>query len=930
MEKADDPLEGIHSILSEMEREIRHTGIDPQQDAMMASAHLPSSDGGASLEPRIGGLTIEEFIHFLALLERVKEQHIDTKESGDDPAPGSGATTPSAAAANVERTSPYDNIIRSLGPDHPLYCNVATSPRISPPSDEEQSRSSASSSPCSSDEDAGQFQLPDKSNGLPGFSFLERLFLRRYLHVIPEEVASDCGSHSARLSRALSGLSSALSYLEDVDDDRFSHESIGDEYPDFASAGSLTPVPTATSNNDVNLTVPLQVENEALECIQQSDDLKVEKSQDTKTESSVDVTERRIPSDDEFSIVLAVPVMIVDSSDYDDPADSPTEEDRTSPFISTDDGLPTRLPQVLDEMMNDPSVDKGNDDDDEKTEEEIQSEVTSLADYCELLDESSLPLSVLMMQTSGCCCRDDEETGQRTHSERNDPSTTEDYACSCSLGFSDDDEDGDNNDNMNVNDDDNNEQPVIIDPADEMATLTQVDGLTGMTTTAFEIKEEERTSNDIDVGDTLTKVIHLPTVETSSATGETTTTTSGTSVVTLIDAKIVSVDYKPVQEEQEQLIRSSAQLRHGTRTAETLDKFQQQEPAAAENRQLAGENPAQLETDKKTGQVSNEETNLVAPALFTTHNSNPTAELTINKAESIPVDHHGVCSSTTKKHGRVVDEMRRLWETRCAADPSVPSIASNNDKDASIEYGSDQSTPVPEEETAVAVVEPSVNDSVRMKSIQEFRMLWSGWPPPPPLPPPPEHYGASETETGYSTDGSEPFRQRRRRAALMSSSIPTPPPRPTPPRDDHLYRSRSDHSSGWHDRPPEPPLRYQPAYRFQPLCYYSAPEADEEDDDERVKARLLADWLVLANRKRSHSPSSGTYRSFQRSNYSTLTSTTTTTTRETSARESESEASDYNDRTDCHSTIRRYRRHHHQRDDEYLSQGESPVGRALK
>jgi hypothetical protein len=133
--------------------------------------------------------------------------------------------------------------------------------------------------------------------------------------------------------------------------------------------------------------------------------------------------ERRIPSDDEFSIVLAVPVMIVDSSDYGDPADSPTEEDRTSPFMSTDDG-PTRLPQVLDEMMNDPSVDKGNDDN-EKTEEEIQSEVTSLADYCELLDESSLPLSVLMMQTAGCCCRDDEETGQRTHSERNDPSTTE-------------------------------------------------------------------------------------------------------------------------------------------------------------------------------------------------------------------------------------------------------------------------------------------------------------------------------------------------------------------------------------------------------------------------------------------------------------------------------------------------------------------------
>jgi hypothetical protein len=135
-----------------------------------------------------------------------------------------------------------------------------------------------------------------------------------------------------------------------------------------------------------------------------------------------------------------------------------------------------------------------------------------------------------------------------------------------------------------------------------------------------------------------------------------------------------------------------------------------------------------------------------------------------------------------------------------------------------------------------------------------------------------------------------------------------------------LYRLRSDHS-GWHDRPPEPPLRYQPylAQRYQPLCYYSAPEADEEEDDERVKARLLADWLVLANRKRSHSPSSGTYRSIQRSNYSTLTSTTTTT-RDTSARESESEASDYNDRTDCATAIRRYRRR--QRDDEYLSHGE--------
>jgi hypothetical protein len=958
--------------LSEMEREIRHTGIDPQSEAIMA--HLPPPDGGASVEPRIGGLTIEEFIHFLALLERVKEQHIDTKESGDDPAAGSGSATPSAPA---ERTSPYDNIIRSLGPDHPLYCNVATSPRISPPSDEDRSRgSSSSSSPCSSDEDAGQFQLPDgKSATLPGFSFLERLFLRRYLHVIPEEVASDCGSHSARLSRALSGLSSALSYLEDVDDDRFSHESVGDEFPDFASGGSLTPVPNPTTNgSEANaVLVPVEPEGdrvEAPECIQQqpvthSDSaLQVEKArQNAEAESPVDVTERRIiPPEDEFSIVLAVPVMIVDSSDYDDPADSPTED--RAPFISpTSSNLleeeadrPTHFPQVLDEMNDRQGINEEDEKADEEAkekekmkeeeEEENQSEVTSLADYCELLDESLLPLSVLMMQTSGGssvggCCRDcDETTGQRpSHSERNDP-PTEDYACSCSLGFSDDDDDDGDNDNdddddVNVGHDDNNQQPVIIDSGEVAIPLPPAaDGLTGMTT----VQEEEDTKGEHgpDGGDdTLTMdSIHRADGEEkmSSVIGE--TTVSGTSVVTLIDAKIVSVDYKPVQ-----LIRSSAQLRHAGDggTSETLDDFQPAAAPDAENRQLAGENPAETDSRRTMGQVSNGESDpaLLAAARFTADDSGlveaAMTELSsagVNQPELIiPVD-QGVCSSTAKKHGRVVDEMRRLWETRCAADsstiPAIPSDPDNEqDKDTSFEYGSDQATPVPEEEPSAAIVESPavVNDPVRMKSIQEFRMLWSGWPPPPPLPPPPEHYGASETETGYSTDGSEPFRQRRRRAAqALMSSVPTPPPRPTPPRDENLYRLRSDHS-GWHDRPPEPPLRYQPylGQRYQPLCYYSAPEADEEEDDERVKARLLADWLVLANRKRSHSPSSGTYRSIQRSNYSTLTSTTTTT-RDTSARESESEASDYNDRTDCATAIRRYRRR--QRVDEYLSHGE--------
>ncbi|XP_045028954.1 serine/arginine repetitive matrix protein 2 isoform X5 [Daphnia magna] len=916
----DDPLEGIHSILSEMEREIRHTGVDPQQETI--AARLPE---GASVEPRIGGLTIEEFIHFLALLERVKEQHLDTKESDEDPA----RSSPNALPA--ERTSPYDNIIKSLGPDHPLYCNVATSPRTSPPSDEERSRSSASSSPCSSDEDAGQFQLPDKP-GIPGFSFLERLFLRRYLHVIPEEVASDCGSHSARLSRALSGLSSALSYLEDADDDRFSHESIGDEYRDFASGGSLTPVPPPPTTNDEEvdpLLVPLEAQSKgkASERVppvahgHSAPDDRPDENADSNSppESPIEATVTRHPSEDEFSIVLAVPVMIVDSSDYDEPADSAAEDrnsvtSATASSLAEEDGdRPPGFPQVLEELnvrSNDQKAEEKRAEGDQMDEEENQSEATSLADYCELLDESALPLSVLMMQTSGCC-RDGDETGQRADSERNDP--TDGYGCSCSLGFSDDDDDAANN--VTVISDDNHQEPQKMD---EMATLDEVAGSNG--TTAVEEKEMSRVERgDDDVvdcgGPILTESISDPAGE---------VTVAGTSVVTLIDAKIVSVDYEPVQ-----LICSSARLCRVPGTADTLEEFQDDKVAShAENRQLAGDNPAELETDKTIGQVTIEPTD---PVAFQTTNVSQTDDSerlerqTTSLAdggnrECVPLG-QGVCSSTTEKHGHVVDEMRRLWEMRCNADASagpsfLPHRDANPEQDlASADDGSDHSTPVPQEEPLAAIESSAVAmDSVRMKSIQEFRMLWSGWPPPPPLPPPPEHYGASETETGYSTDGSEPFRQRRRRAALANSG-PTPPPRPTPPRDESLYRSRTD-ASVCRDRRPEPPLRYQPyPQRFQPLCYYSAPEAEDDDDDERVKARLLADWLVLANRKRSQSPCSGTYRSIQRSNYSTLTSTTTTT-RETSARESESEASDYNDRHDC-ATVRRYRHDRRlQRDDE--------------
>ena len=839
--ESDDPVEGIHSILSEMEREIRHTGVDPP----------------AAEEARIGGLTIEEFIHFLALLERVKEQHIDAKES---------PVATDGGAAPAERTSPYDNVLRPPPSDQTaVYCNVATSPRISPPSDQDpsgSSSSSSSSSPCSSDEDA-QFRQLGGGGGMPGFSLLERLFLRRYLHVIPEEAASDCGSHSARLSRALSGLSSALSYLEDVDDDRFSHEE-----DDAASGDAATPVPTVDPQTDIVECIPSTALGDSIKEEERIMTSLPDGFSSASLESAADaVAGGRHPhssSAEEFSIVLALPAIIIDSSDED-----PAEE-------------PIHLPRVLDELNR-------------EEEEDDESEVTSLAD-CELLDESSLPLSVLMIQTSGCRDYDRPSTGDGD-SERNDP--TEECGCPCSLGLSDDDDD-----------DDDDDDPVIID-SDEIATLQPLEASAGIGEES--VVEEANPLSSCQGEDVLVKV------DPSTATS-TVETVAGTSVVTLIDAKIVSVDYEPVQRN---LICSSAQLRHGTQTAQQLDAFQPEEEETggdAGNSRLEGENVAELET----GSISDDKSQQHArtPAGSSTDDSaRMDRQLKINRAESIPVD-SGVSDCATAKHnnGHVVDEMRRFWETRCTGDPPPPppcqdAIASSDlgpsaviaqpvdDAGQSTEVeGSDHSTPVPEQD--------QVTDPARIKSIQQFRMLWSGWPPPPPLPPPPEHYGglcASETETGYSTDGSEPFRQRRRRAALMSG--PTPPPRPTPPREENGYRPYWTQTSR-----PDPPLRYQ--RHRQPLCYYSAPEEDE--DDERVKARLLADWLVLANRKRSQSPAT-TYRSIQRSNYSTLTSSTTagseSVTRDTSARESESEASDYYDRSDC--TIRRYRQEqdwppHHQ------------------
>ena len=892
---SEDPLLGIHSILSEMEREIRHTGssVDPQ-DGSTAANKSTTADG--SDPPRIGGLTIEEFIHFLALLERVKEQHLDSKEA--DTTVG----TQVQSLSNLERTSPYDNIIRPP-PEQPFYCHVATSPAASPPSDDQDSNQdqsgSSSLSPCSSDED-GQNLPPSLDKGIhqlmvPGsFSLLERLFLRRYLHVIPEEAASDCGSNSARLSRALSGLSSALSYLEDLDEDRFSNESMADETDpegDGTTPIPIYPLDPANPFDPVDILSikenTTNVEQNDIQLHSSNDEMQKEKiildvhtivnEEETSSPlapSNPATTDHQISDSisgsDEYSLVTAMPAIIISSSDDDD-RNSPSDEINR---LSVSD-----LPLVLEELNGQGESVTSRAEENERTEADhlqvLQStdnqqddgDLACLAD-CELLDESSLPISVLMIHSST-----GHQTGDRTvKTERIE--TTEADRCPCSLGLSDDSDSDDSAES------DGHQQPEIIDGVDKTDDVNgQLDRECLDTNVRHQSDQllDECLSADCRVGENEmvgeTRDFHPGEGETSRV--QTVETLTGTSVVTLIDARIVSVDYKPVQLN----ISSSVQNGHTLTTTSTIENIQ----------------PA-VEEEQRRQQ-----------------------ELSVSSSSAPQAD----------GHPKSVGEMRKLWESRIGAESSSTAVGTTDQTNSSqcqmdtvsTEDGSDASTPVPEEVQAAE----SNSDSVRMRSIQEFRMLWSGWPPPPPLPPPPENYGgvcnatASETETGYSTDGSvEPFHRRRR----MLMATPTPPPRPTPPRDENLYRFRATDPSFWNAGSlPDPPLRYQPrSYRSRALCYYSAPEGeDDEDDDERVKARLLADWLVLANRKRSQSPSN-TYRSGPfRSNYSTLTSTTGTTTagsgsvtRETSARESESEASDY-DRPDT--SFQRQRRFIHREAD---------------
>ena len=229
---------GIDTILTEMEHEILLTGssscgIQPaaeyfsgsergpvashrshpvadyfHQDQLIAEmSKLDWDASGATkkAEPKIGGLTIEEFIHFLALLERVKEQHLDPATS-KHPLPlssGSGSIHKMLPGAELGRSSPYDNMAsRIRNQSAPLSPVSAGSSSGDSDSGDEyllpESASASASASATSALASSRSMIPD------GVAVLEQLFRRRYLHVIPEEAGSDA---SSRISRALSDLS---------------------------------------------------------------------------------------------------------------------------------------------------------------------------------------------------------------------------------------------------------------------------------------------------------------------------------------------------------------------------------------------------------------------------------------------------------------------------------------------------------------------------------------------------------------------------------------------------------------------------------------------------------------------------------------------------------------------------------------------------
>lgn len=552
--------------------------------------------GGEEHQPvpamRIGGLTIEEFVHFLALLERVKEQHLmDPPPPLDD--------------SDHSRNSPYDNLAGQQKNQH----NVATSPRISPPSDDSASSSSGSSSTIGSPDSSASSCSADFDIPGCGFTPLEKLFLRRYLHVIPEEAlngGSDCGGGSSRLSRALSGISSALSFLED--DQHF--DSCGEEetsMSDLEPSSSALPAVLNDSRSAADSSETSTVDGQADDLIPATLDDTIVADESPMEDESNDV----LPTNsDDFITVTAMPALVIESL-----------SDRDS--SGADEVAP--LPRVVEDLESG------------RTEGE-----------CRIVDESLLPLSVLLIQQSSTPDAEKEVTKQV----------------------------------IETNDNEIEEEPPLL----------------------LSTNEPEQPAVQL----------VLPDDEPDAC--------DSTSVVTLVDDKIVSVEYHPPAS-------SSALI--------VMDQKQSEEPPSIEEP--------------------------VVPV--STSHTDETA------TEPAPVP---------------VSELRRIWEMRC--DPE----ASNNSK------------PPPERTD-----------------------FWSGsWPPPPPpVPPPPDQYDpfsrtapSSETETGYSTDGSEPLFRRRK----------PPPPRPTPPLH---YR-------------PDPPSRNS-SILLRPDN--SDPDNKDDDDDERTKARLLADWLQLAH-----------------------------------------------------------------------------------
>jgi hypothetical protein len=551
-----------------------------------------------------------------------------------------------------------------------------------------------------------EFHPSNNSAASAGFSMLERLFLRRYLHVIPEEAGSDCGSTSARISRALSGISSALSFLEE-EDRRSSiiYSGDEDEEPDYCDPDPDpgTPVPTTVEEQEsVYLTVI---------------------DAPSSTES-------------EYLTVVALPAIIIDCSSSDDD-DLPNHSD---------------LPSVLEDFGA--SIDaKG------QMEEEDEED-----DECQSLDESLLPLSVVQIQAN-------VETKSKPETD------------------------------------------------DAKATTTSIEDA------------------------------------------------AGTSVVTLIDTKIVSVDYQPSLPPISCTahIQSRVPPTPSTETQEhpppppppvaaakdetidlCLETFQKlpdaNSPLALEHRQL-DENQEKKKKEDEVEESRNAPIDVAqSPPPLVESESNPEAFFTPSP-EPIQVAQPGQ-----------VDELRRFWEQRSV-------------------IGVGQPPPTRE----------------RVDSIEAFRMFFAstGWPPPPPPPPPPERYDgnnwrstaigfSSETETGYSTDGSEkPFTRRRR---LI------PPPRPTPPREDLFFY----YEPSFHAPPPPSPLQHQR------MRHESAPRSQDggglgDDEDEVIKARLLADWLSLAKRSKSTSsiPHLGSS-NYGRSNYSTMTSSASRSDGPTTTNEDES------------------------------------------